>query len=154
MAVLPLRRANNAQRRSYRPSQHARCMSRFSGCTSVAHTAISATLVGATENVNPEKGAELSAGGFSNFFAQPSFQTDAVEAYLTKLGSEFSGRFNRSGRAYPDVSAQGQRYNSSPPSLLTLTVLQGRNRCEREDRACCGNVVLLSHLCIGRCAHQ
>ncbi|EIN06455.1 subtilisin-like protein [Punctularia strigosozonata HHB-11173 SS5] len=68
-----------------------------------------ATLVGATENVNPERGAELSAGGFSNYFAQPSYQSTAVESYLTKLGSEFSGKFNRSGRAYPDVAAQGQR---------------------------------------------
>ncbi|KAJ6455960.1 subtilisin-like protein [Mycena vitilis] len=66
------------------------------------------TLVGATENV-PEKGAELSAGGFSNYFAQPSYQTAAVEAYLTKLGTEFKGLFNVSGRAYPDVAAMGQR---------------------------------------------
>ncbi|KAJ7684326.1 subtilisin-like protein [Mycena polygramma] len=66
------------------------------------------TLVGATENV-PEKGAELSAGGFSNYFSQPSYQTAAVEAYLTKLGTEFKGLFNVSGRAYPDVAAMGQR---------------------------------------------
>ncbi|KAI0031217.1 subtilisin-like protein [Vararia minispora EC-137] len=68
-----------------------------------------ATLVGATVNVNPEKGAALSAGGFSNFFPQQTWQTAAVEAYLTKLGSTNAGLFNRSGRAYPDVSAQGER---------------------------------------------
>ncbi|KIM88350.1 hypothetical protein PILCRDRAFT_814248 [Piloderma croceum F 1598] len=66
------------------------------------------TLVGATEDV-PEKGAELSAGGFSNYFATASWQSSAVSNYLTILGSEYSGKFNRSGRAYPDVSAQGQR---------------------------------------------
>jgi len=91
------------------------------------------TLVGATENV-PEKGAELSAGGFSNYFATASWRTSfiyllqpyctitdvfhdaihssessAVSNYLTILGSEYSGKFNRSGRAYPDVSAQGQK---------------------------------------------
>ncbi|KAJ7932752.1 subtilisin-like protein [Mycena leptocephala] len=66
------------------------------------------TLVGATENV-PEKGAELSAGGFSNYFAQPSFQTTAVASYLTKLGTQFSGLYNASGRAYPDISAIGQK---------------------------------------------
>ncbi|KAF7353885.1 Subtilisin-like protein [Mycena venus] len=66
------------------------------------------TLVGATENV-PEKGAELSAGGFSNYFAQPTYQTTAVNAYLTKLGTQFSGLYNASGRAYPDVSAIGQK---------------------------------------------
>jgi len=67
------------------------------------------TLVGATENVNPEKGAALSAGGFSNYFAQPSYQSSAVATYLTKLGSTNAGLFNVSGRAYPDVSAQGER---------------------------------------------
>ncbi|EIN06456.1 family S53 protease [Punctularia strigosozonata HHB-11173 SS5] len=68
-----------------------------------------ATLVGATENVNPERGAELSAGGFSNYFSQPSWQASAVSSYLTKLGSEYSGAYNKAGRAYPDVSAQGNR---------------------------------------------
>lgn len=66
------------------------------------------TLVGATENV-PERGAELSAGGFSNYFPQQTFQATAVNAYLAKLGTEFAGKFNVSGRGYPDVSAQGQR---------------------------------------------
>jgi len=67
-----------------------------------------ATLVGATEFV-PERGAELSAGGFSNYFAQQSYQATAVNAYLTKLGTQFAGKFNRTGRAFPDVSAIGQR---------------------------------------------
>ncbi|EJD49916.1 subtilisin-like protein [Auricularia subglabra TFB-10046 SS5] len=67
------------------------------------------TMVGATENVNPERGAELSAGGFSNIFSQPSFQSTAVAGYLAQLGNQFAGRFNRTGRAYPDVAAQGER---------------------------------------------
>ncbi|KAJ7700742.1 subtilisin-like protein [Mycena rosella] len=66
------------------------------------------TLVGATENV-PEKGAELSAGGFSNYFPQQTWQATAVNAYLAKLGTQFQGLFNVSGRAYPDISAMGQR---------------------------------------------
>ncbi|KAJ7819065.1 family S53 protease, partial [Mycena olivaceomarginata] len=66
------------------------------------------TLVGATENI-PEKGAELSAGGFSNYFAQPTYQTTAVNGYLTKLGTQFRGLYNASGRAYPDISAIGQK---------------------------------------------
>ena len=36
-------------------------------------------------------------------------ESSAVSAYLTQLGSTNSGLFNRSGRAYPDVSAQGER---------------------------------------------
>ncbi|KAJ4490304.1 subtilisin-like protein [Lentinula aciculospora] len=68
-----------------------------------------ATLVGATENI-PEKGADLSAGGFSNYFDQPSWQQSAVATYLDAIGKNlYSGRFNRSGRGYPDVSAQGQK---------------------------------------------
>ncbi|KAF7293594.1 Subtilisin-like protein [Mycena indigotica] len=66
------------------------------------------TLVGATENV-PEHGSELSAGGFSNYFAQELWQSTAVNAYLAKLGTMFAGKFNASGHAFPDVSAQGQR---------------------------------------------
>ncbi|KZV66821.1 family S53 protease [Peniophora sp. CONT] len=68
------------------------------------------TLVGATQNVSPEVGAALSAGGFSNYFgqAQAPWQANAVETYLKKLGSTNAGKFNASGRAYPDVSAMGE----------------------------------------------
>jgi tripeptidyl-peptidase-1 len=41
------------------------------------------------------------------YFTMPSSESSAVSKYLTILGSEYSGKFNRSGRAYPDVSAQG-----------------------------------------------
>ena len=43
-------------------------------------------------------------------FAQPSYQRDAVERYLLTSGAgnfPTSGPYNRSGRAYPDVSAIG-----------------------------------------------
>ncbi|KAJ7490986.1 subtilisin-like protein [Mycena latifolia] len=88
------------------------------------------TLVGATEFV-PERGAELSAGEFANGFARRRTQylacgflfiylkparfssvtteATAVNGYLTKLGTQFSGLYNASGRAYPDISAIGQR---------------------------------------------
>ncbi|KAJ4488455.1 subtilisin-like protein [Lentinula aciculospora] len=65
-----------------------------------------ATLVGATQNV-PEIGASLTAGGFSNYFPQQSWQADAVNAYIDKIGDTYAGLYNASGRAYPDVSAQG-----------------------------------------------
>ncbi|KZP17031.1 family S53 protease [Athelia psychrophila] len=64
------------------------------------------TLVGATSGV-PETGADLSAGGFSNYFGTTSWQADDVAGYLEILGTEYSGKYNRTGRAYPDVSAQG-----------------------------------------------
>ncbi|VDB87353.1 unnamed protein product [Peniophora sp. CBMAI 1063] len=66
------------------------------------------TSVGATQNVNPEVAAALSAGGFSNYFDTPSYQTSAKAAYLSALGSTNSGKFNASGRGYPDVAAIGE----------------------------------------------
>ncbi|KAA1475870.1 family S53 protease [Dentipellis sp. KUC8613] len=64
------------------------------------------TSVGATTGV-PETSASFSSGGFSNTFAQPSYQASAVSAFLTKLGNTNSGKFNRAGRGFPDVAAQG-----------------------------------------------
>ena len=68
------------------------------------------TSVGATTGINPESAATFSSGGFSNYFSQPSYQTDAVRGYLSALGSTNSGRFNTSGRGFPDVAAQGVDY--------------------------------------------
>lgn len=65
------------------------------------------TSVGATTGTT-ETSATFSAGGFSNFFARPSYQSTVVSSYLTALGSTNSGKFNTSGRGYPDVAAQGE----------------------------------------------
>ncbi|OSD07615.1 family S53 protease [Trametes coccinea BRFM310] len=64
------------------------------------------TSVGGTQGFSPEVAAPFSGGGFSNMFARPDYQDTAVESYLTRLGGEFAGLFNQSGRAFPDVSAQ------------------------------------------------
>ncbi len=64
------------------------------------------TSVGATTGV-PETSASFSSGGFSNFFGTASYQTSAVSGYLATLGNTNSGKFNRSGRAFPDVAAIG-----------------------------------------------
>lgn len=60
-------------------------------------------------------------GGFSNYFTPPSYQAAAVEAYLadhntlpyyianadaSNVGAN-GGVYNRAGRGYPDVSANG-----------------------------------------------
>jgi len=69
------------------------------------------TTVGATQNVAPERVAGFSGGGFSNYFAQPTYQTGAVASYLAKsAGSRFAQYFNKTGRAYPDVAAQGVNF--------------------------------------------
>ncbi|THH09096.1 hypothetical protein EW145_g2249 [Phellinidium pouzarii] len=65
------------------------------------------TSVGATTGVS-ETAAGLSAGGFSNYFKTPKYQSSAVGSYLDALGSTNSGMFNTNGRGFPDVAAQGQ----------------------------------------------
>ncbi|KAI9687588.1 MAG: hypothetical protein M1822_002198 [Bathelium mastoideum] len=74
------------------------------------------TSVGATKNFAPEVAAFdssnnfSSGGGFSNYFARPAYQNATVSAYLASLNGAYAGLFNASGRAYPDISAQGQRF--------------------------------------------
>ncbi|KAI9436209.1 family S53 protease [Lactarius indigo] len=65
------------------------------------------TSVGATQNTNPEISATFSSGGFSNNFPTPAYQLAAKAAYLNQLGSTNAGRFNPSGRGFPDVAAAG-----------------------------------------------
>lgn len=67
------------------------------------------TSVGATElsGTSGETAAAFSSGGFSNYFGTPSYQAAAVSSYLSSIGSTNSGRFNASGRGFPDVSAIG-----------------------------------------------
>ena len=68
------------------------------------------TVVGATRGIQPEIGAGLSAGGFSNFFGHPEYQNAAVDSYMTAIGGQYKERYNASGRAYPDISAQGMGF--------------------------------------------
>ncbi|RPD63795.1 family S53 protease [Lentinus tigrinus ALCF2SS1-6] len=65
------------------------------------------TSVGATTGIT-ETAASFSSGGFSAIFSQPSYQASAVSTYLTALGNTNSGKFTRTGRAFPDISAQGE----------------------------------------------
>ncbi|CAG7929585.1 unnamed protein product [Penicillium olsonii] len=64
-----------------------------------------------------------SSGGFSNYFPQPSYQKSAVEKYFKKAKLTYpyyselnvdlnttKGLYNRVGRAYPDVSANGAMF--------------------------------------------
>jgi len=64
------------------------------------------TAVGGTIHF-PETAVSFSGGGFSNYFARPSYQEAAVSAFLNKLPKgTYSGLFNPNGRAIPDVAAQ------------------------------------------------
>lgn len=61
-----------------------------------------------------------SSGGFSNYFPQPDYQKATIKKYFEKAGLEYpyysemnvdlnktTGLYNRIGRAYPDVAANG-----------------------------------------------
>ncbi|EMC91834.1 hypothetical protein BAUCODRAFT_306249 [Baudoinia panamericana UAMH 10762] len=74
------------------------------------------TTVGGTRNLSPEVVAYdvlndyVSGSGLSNYFQRPSYQNAAVKKYLSSIGSLHAGLYNTSGRAYPDISAQGYHY--------------------------------------------
>lgn len=67
------------------------------------------TSVGGTTRV-PEVAASLSSGGFSNVFAQPSYQSAAVSTFLGAIGDTNAGLFNTTGRGFPDVAAQAENF--------------------------------------------
>lgn len=69
------------------------------------------TSVGGTLYVEPEQAVYFSSGGFSDRFARPSWQDDAVTAYLDILGDQWDGLYNSSGRGFPDVAAQAYRFH-------------------------------------------
>ena len=74
------------------------------------------TSVGATKNTDPEVAAFdasngfTSGAGFSNYFATPDWQKSTVDKYIASLNGTYDGLYNKSGRAYPDIAANGQRY--------------------------------------------
>ncbi|KAL1970125.1 hypothetical protein VTN77DRAFT_6530 [Rasamsonia byssochlamydoides] len=74
------------------------------------------TTVGATMDFNPEVVAYdpvngfSPGGGYSNYFPRPAYQEAAVSAYTRGLGDQYRGLYNPTGRAYPDVAAQGYHF--------------------------------------------
>lgn len=70
------------------------------------------TAVGGTTNYGTdEAGEEHGGGGFSNYYARPDYQRGEVSRYVGSLGNSFAGMYNKTGRAYPDISAA---YNYFP----------------------------------------
>lgn len=59
------------------------------------------TAVGGTESTS--KVWSSGGSGFSDVFAMPDYQKEAVNAYVANLPD--TSKFNKGGRAYPDVSA-------------------------------------------------
>jgi tripeptidyl-peptidase-1 len=75
------------------------------------------TAVGGTTGGNPgsvptgETADGISGGGFSDYWPQPAWQSDAV-AYYLKNAPALPGQqyFNATGRGYPDVAAQSEGF--------------------------------------------
>jgi tripeptidyl-peptidase-1 len=67
------------------------------------------TAVGGTEAFEPEVAVKRfgSGAGFSNYFTAPEYQSSTVSAYIKSLNGLYDGLYNKSGRGYPDVAAQG-----------------------------------------------
>ncbi|KAH9921038.1 family S53 protease-like protein [Fomitopsis serialis] len=88
--------------------------SQSSSCTDFVPTFPSGcpyvTSVGATTGTSPETAADFSSGGFSNVYPTPSFQSSDVSAFISGLGTTYSGLYNASGRGFPDVSTQGENF--------------------------------------------
>ena len=76
------------------------------------------TTVGATRGLSPEVVAEdkendfVSGGGFSEYFRRPTYQDQAVLLYIERLENTHQGLYNKGGRGYPDIAAQGYHYIS------------------------------------------
>jgi tripeptidyl-peptidase-1 len=67
------------------------------------------TAVGGTAGFEPEVAVSRfgSGAGFSNYFGAPGYQSKTVDAYIASLNGLYDGLYNKSGRGYPDVAAQG-----------------------------------------------
>jgi len=69
------------------------------------------TAVGGTVGSSPEVAGALSGGGFSNYWASPSYQTAAVTQYF-KVAKSLppAADYNRSGAGFPDVASQAYNF--------------------------------------------
>jgi len=67
------------------------------------------TTVGGTQGFQPEVAVQRfgSGAGFSNYFGAPAYQDATVKAYINSLDGLYDGLYNKSGRGFPDVAAQG-----------------------------------------------
>lgn len=74
-------------------------------------TTVGGTMFTGVFSDNNEKGNDLSGGGFSNIFPMPKYQIEATSAYLnTTANLPDEKNFNRTGRAYPDISALSDNF--------------------------------------------
>ncbi|KAH9170131.1 subtilisin-like protein [Lactarius sanguifluus] len=91
------------------------------------------TAVGAATGFDPEVAADLSGGGFSDYFKIPDYQRQAVTDFFQILGDKYNGLYNASSRGIPDISAQSVGFN---------IFLNGREK--RFDGTSCSTPVVAS----------
>lgn len=96
------------------------------------------TSVGSTRYLN-ETATYFSSGGFSNYWKRPSYQDDAIKAYFHQIGEKNKPYFNRHGRGFPDVSAQGFGFK-----VYDKGVLKGYQGTSASAPAFAGIVALLN----------
>lgn len=96
------------------------------------------TSVGSTRYLN-ETATFFSSGGFSNYWKRPEWQDDAIKAYFHKIGEKNKPYFNRHGRGFPDVSAQGFGFK-----VYDKGVLKGYQGTSASAPAFAGIVALLN----------
>ncbi|TBU54490.1 family S53 protease-like protein [Dichomitus squalens] len=83
------------------------------------------TSVGGTAGSGPETAWAGSSGGFSNYYAAPSYQASAVDGYLTAHTSSANynatvGKYNPVGRGFPDVAAKADDYRVQETSIASI----------------------------------
>lgn len=100
-------------------------------------TTVGATTIAENRTVyEPEIAAPFSGGGFSNYFSRPAYQAEAVRNYFEHhdpgipyyTDGRFrsgKGRYNRDGRAYPDIAASKSFYPYAILPTLRLTCPDG-----------------------------
>lgn len=73
--------------------------------TSPYVTSVGGTTLATAGTTGKETSWDSSGGGFSNIFGRPPYQEKAVSEYLSSSNLPDQKYWNRTGRAYPDVSA-------------------------------------------------
>jgi tripeptidyl-peptidase-1 len=77
-------------------------------------TAVGGTDFAVAGTIGDETTWKSGGGGFSDTFAQPDYQKEAVTAYLADSAANFPPQdlWNKTGRGYPDLAALGGQKNS------------------------------------------
>ncbi|KAI1796803.1 family S53 protease-like protein [Ganoderma leucocontextum] len=79
------------------------------------------TSVGGTQGAAPEQAWDSSSGGFSNYYRRPSYQNSAVTRYLAQHGKKNAGRYNASGRGFPDIAAKADNFVILEPDPFVVS---------------------------------